>query len=246
MKKRSCFKKPIYGLAMGSILATGLSVGLPTITEDAKSSISISSSKVTLKVGDKKTLKLKGVSSKKTKNITWKSSKKNIATVSSKGVVKAKKAGKCTITAKYSGNTYKCKVTVKKTTKTTESTTEATTSTTYEPRNNQMTTLYGPPSVLPPANDTEKSTEGSSGNNTENPSEGSSGNNTEKSSEVSSGNNTENSSGNTTEQSVSSENSNEQSTESNSEESTSEEPIIFNPRDNKIVALYGPPPEPQK
>lgn len=150
MKKPSKIKKPIYGLAMGSLLMTGLSGSLPT-TADAKTKITISSSKITLKAGKSKTLKLKGVSSRNVKKVKWESSKKKIATVSSKGVVKAKKAGKCTITAKYASKTYKCKVTVKKAVSD-ESTSEQKTSqetTTYEPRDNQMTTLYGPPPGYP-------------------------------------------------------------------------------------------------
>ena len=47
------------------------------------------------------------------KKIKWSSSNKKIATVSSKGKVTAKKKGTATITAKVSGKSYKCKVTVK-------------------------------------------------------------------------------------------------------------------------------------
>jgi hypothetical protein len=46
--------------------------------------------------------------------VKWTSSKKSVATVSSKGVVKAKKKGTATITAKVSGKKYTCKVTVLK------------------------------------------------------------------------------------------------------------------------------------
>lgn len=45
--------------------------------------------------------------------VTYKSSNTKIAAVSSKGVIKAKKAGKVTITVKSNGITNKCKVTVK-------------------------------------------------------------------------------------------------------------------------------------
>lgn len=47
-----------------------------------------------------------------TSNISWSSSKKSVATVSKKGVVKAKKAGKAVITAKVGTNKYYCKVKV--------------------------------------------------------------------------------------------------------------------------------------
>lgn len=48
------------------------------------------------------------------KGIKWKSSNKKVAKVSKSGVVAAKKAGKATITGKFHGYTYKCKVKVYK------------------------------------------------------------------------------------------------------------------------------------
>ena len=71
--------------------------------------VSLSVSKLTLTAGDKKTLKLKNASASKVK---WSSSNKKVATVSGKGVVKAKKEGSATISAKYKGKKYKCKLTV--------------------------------------------------------------------------------------------------------------------------------------
>ena len=46
--------------------------------------------------------------------LTWKSSKKSVASVSKKGVVTGKKSGNATITAKYKGKSYSCKIKVKK------------------------------------------------------------------------------------------------------------------------------------
>lgn len=71
---------------------------------------SLSAKSCTLKVGSKKTLRLKGTKQK----VSWSSSKKSVATVSTKGVVTAKKAGTANITAKVGGKKYTCKVTVKK------------------------------------------------------------------------------------------------------------------------------------
>ena len=69
----------------------------------------ISSTSISITVGNTHTLKMTGASGK----ITWSSSNKKIATVSSTGVVKGIKAGTATITAKVGGKKYTCKVTVK-------------------------------------------------------------------------------------------------------------------------------------
>lgn len=63
-----------------------------------------------LKKGKKVTIKVKAAPVSK---VTFKSSNKKVATVSSKGVVKAKKKGTATITVKCNGITKKFKVTVK-------------------------------------------------------------------------------------------------------------------------------------
>ena len=80
----------------------------PTQVE-AKSTVKLDKTKVTVYVGKTTILKVSGTS----KTVKWSSSNKKIATVSSKGKVTAKKKGTATITAKVSGKTYKCKVTVK-------------------------------------------------------------------------------------------------------------------------------------
>ncbi|MFQ9514440.1 MAG: leucine-rich repeat protein [Eubacterium sp.] len=68
----------------------------------------ISKKKAKLYYGDSLKLKVKGSG-----KVSWSSSKPSVATVSSKGKVKAKKSGKVTIRAKVNGKTLKCKVTVK-------------------------------------------------------------------------------------------------------------------------------------
>ncbi|HIR27934.1 MAG TPA: Ig domain-containing protein [Candidatus Choladousia intestinigallinarum] len=70
---------------------------------------SISKKSATLQKGKTLTLKLSGTNQK----VTWKSSNKNVATVSSKGKVTAKKAGTATITATVLKKKYTCKITVK-------------------------------------------------------------------------------------------------------------------------------------
>ncbi len=70
--------------------------------------IKLNKKKVTLTVGKTVQLKVKGTKAK----VKWSSSNKKIATVSSKGKVKAKKVGKATITAKIGKKKYRCKITV--------------------------------------------------------------------------------------------------------------------------------------
>ncbi len=77
------------------------------VAEAAK--VKLNTKKVVLKRGDRKNLKLKNASGK----ITWKSSKKSVASVNKKGVVKAKKAGTAIITATYKKKEYTCRITVK-------------------------------------------------------------------------------------------------------------------------------------
>ena len=70
----------------------------------------LSATKKTLTQGKSFTLEMKGSTV-----VKWSSSDKSVATVSSRGVVKAKKKGTAIITCKCkNGKKYKCKVTVKK------------------------------------------------------------------------------------------------------------------------------------
>ena len=79
--------------------------------------IYVTPTKKTLTVGKKVKIKVKAVKPKKaSKSVKYKSSNKKIATVSSKGVVTAKKAGKATITVTSKKNKKakaKVKITVK-------------------------------------------------------------------------------------------------------------------------------------
>lgn len=70
----------------------------------------LSKTKVNVNAGDTYTLKLSGTDQK----VTWKSSKTSVATINSKGVITAKKAGTAKITATVLKKKYTCTVTVKK------------------------------------------------------------------------------------------------------------------------------------
>ena len=80
-------------------------IAMPVSANAAK----LNKKNVSINVGKTYTLKAKGTKGK----ITWTSSNKSVATVSSKGVVKAKKKGTAVITAKYGKKKITCKVTVK-------------------------------------------------------------------------------------------------------------------------------------
>ena len=86
-----------------------VTVKIPSSKKDStKTKVKLNKTKATLLVGEKLTLKLTGAKGK----VTWKSTKNKYATVSSKGVVKAKKKGSVTIKATNKGKTYKCTITV--------------------------------------------------------------------------------------------------------------------------------------
>ena len=72
---------------------------------------SLNKTKVTLIAGRTKQLKVKNAGKKK---VVWSSNNKKIASVSKSGLVKAKKAGTCKITARVGNKKLKCKVKVQK------------------------------------------------------------------------------------------------------------------------------------
>lgn len=82
-------------------------VGTSVIAEAA--TIKLSNKTLNLEVGKSKTLKISGTKSK----VKWSTSKKNVATVTTKGKVTAISAGTTTITAVVDGKKFTCKVTVK-------------------------------------------------------------------------------------------------------------------------------------
>lgn len=94
------------------VLALVLSLSLLPVTSISAASkkVKLNKTKATIYVGKTVTLKL-GNNKRKVK---WSTSNKKVATVSKKGKVTGKKAGKTIITAKVGKKKYKCKITVKK------------------------------------------------------------------------------------------------------------------------------------
>lgn len=100
-----CKKKIALGLSL--VLVTA-SIAAPS-TESQAAKMKLNRSSATITVGKKVTLKVRGTK----KKVKWTTSKKAIASVSQKGVVTGKKAGKATITAKVGKKKFRCKVKVK-------------------------------------------------------------------------------------------------------------------------------------
>ena len=92
---------------VGALVIT--SVFVPGQQTDAKAKVKLNKKKLVLTVGKKAKLKVKATK----KKVKWSSSKKKIATVTKKGVVKAKKKGTAKIVAKIGKKKYTCKVVVK-------------------------------------------------------------------------------------------------------------------------------------
>ena len=105
MRKRK-WKQGIAVLTAAALVLTGITV---PGSAGAKAKIRLNKKKVTIKVGGKVTLKLKNAK----KKVIWKSSKKKVASVSAKGIVRGKSVGTAKITAKSNKKSYTCMVIVK-------------------------------------------------------------------------------------------------------------------------------------
>ncbi len=99
---------------MITMLATGFSINTEAATQPK-----LNKTKITLTEGKSYSLKVRGISSKV--KVTWKSSKKSVASVTSKGRIIARKGGVSVVSARFSykksgkkvTKTLKCRVTVK-------------------------------------------------------------------------------------------------------------------------------------
>lgn len=85
-----------------------------SVDEVSAAAISLSKDSVSVQVGKTASLKLmSGNEEINAEKVSWSSKNKSIAQVSSKGVVRGKKAGSTKIVAKYNGKSYTCSVKVK-------------------------------------------------------------------------------------------------------------------------------------
>ena len=101
-------KQLFAAFAITALCITSVKLAPTSTTQAASSVIKLNHTKKTMSVGD--SLKLKATVTKKnlkTKKLVWKSNKASIASVTQKGVVKAKQEGKAKITVTIKGTSYK-------------------------------------------------------------------------------------------------------------------------------------------
>ncbi len=98
-----------FAKVLGMVCICALVILGQAMSVEAASKVRLSKKATTVYVGTSSHLKVLGTK----KKVSWKSSNKKVATVSTRGKVVGKSAGKAYVYAKVSGKTYKCKITVK-------------------------------------------------------------------------------------------------------------------------------------
>jgi len=106
-RKKSRFLSCFLVLAL---VISGFGISVSFGENYASAAIRLSKKRVTVKVGKKVRLKLRGA---RAKAVKWKTANKRIAIVGKRGVIRGKKAGKTKVFAIYRGKKYRCVVTVK-------------------------------------------------------------------------------------------------------------------------------------
>lgn len=101
-------KKRILSTILMGLMLFSTYVTISFAAENTSSGIKLKYNSESLYRG--RTLKNKLVGA--TGIMKWKSSNSKIASVSSRGVIKAKNLGKCTVSANYKGKTYRCRIKV--------------------------------------------------------------------------------------------------------------------------------------
>lgn len=104
-------QKRIISFIMAFLMVVGLLFGNQTeVYAASKGKVNaLNVTELSLSVGQSRTLSVSNV-----KKVKWTSSKKTVAAVNTKGKITAKKAGKATVTAKFSGKELKCNIVVNK------------------------------------------------------------------------------------------------------------------------------------
>ncbi len=105
------FMKRMFSVGLALVMTIGLlcNAAPDFYNVNASGKVTINKKTATLTEGESIQLKIKNTK----KTVKWSSSNKNVATVTKKGKVTAKKAGKATITAKVGNKKYTSKITVK-------------------------------------------------------------------------------------------------------------------------------------
>lgn len=105
----------LSGSPISSISKIASDSSIAVVAEAASKKTHLNKTKKSIYIGKKYTLKLVDKKGKTISNskIKWSRSNKSVATISKKGVVTGKKAGKVKITAKYKGKKYTATITVK-------------------------------------------------------------------------------------------------------------------------------------
>ena len=103
------YKKPVVVIA---VILLGIAAVLSQNAIWAKQKVKISQSKLSMTTGDSQKLKLNGAGKKNQAKISWKTSDSGVASVTQKGKVIAKSAGKAVITARFKKKNYRCTVQV--------------------------------------------------------------------------------------------------------------------------------------
>lgn len=109
VQKHTAGKRTLTCLLAVSLILGLLLPWLGSMEVQAAKGPTLSKKKLVMYTGDTKTLKVKNAKG----SVKWSSSKTKIASVSSKGRIKAHKPGKTVITAKVKGKKLTCKLTVK-------------------------------------------------------------------------------------------------------------------------------------
>lgn len=115
-------KKRFISFMIALVMVISLYPNTDVVNAASKKKTALSSKTATLKVGQKKTVKLKNykkLSKSKIKKVKWSTTNKKVVTVKysgkyrQNGKITAKKKGTAYVKVKYNGKTYKCKVVVK-------------------------------------------------------------------------------------------------------------------------------------